>query len=46
MIRLNSEDFSKFFLCLDIAFLTYSFEKAHIIVPKNVEMFSNILEYS
>ena len=28
--RLNSEDFSKFFLCLDILFLTYSYESTHL----------------
>ena len=39
MVRLNSEDFSKFFLCLDIIFLTYTFERTHLIVPKNVEIF-------
>ena len=36
--RLNSGDFSKFFLCSDIIFLTYSLEKTHLIVPKHVEI--------
>ena len=44
--RLNSEDFLKFFLCLDILFLTYSHESSHLEVKKNAENFPNILEYS
>ena len=44
--RLNSEDFSKFFLGLDILLLTYSDESAHLDVKKNAGFFSNILEYS
>ena len=46
MARLNSEDFSKFFPCWDILFLTYSYESTHREVQKNAEIFSIILEYS
>ena len=46
MVRLNSEDFSKFFLCLGILFLTFSYERTHQEVQENAEIFSNILEYS
>ena len=46
MSRLNSGDFSIFFLCLDILFLTYSYERADRKVRKNAKFFSNILEYS
>jgi len=46
MIRLNSEDFSKFFLCLDILVLTYPYESTHSEVQKNAEILSDILEYS
>ena len=44
--RLNSEDFLKFFLCSDIIFLAYYYDRTHFTVPKNDETFSNILEYS
>ena len=44
--RLNSEDFSKFFPCWDILFLTYSYESTHREVQKNAKIFSIILEYS
>ena len=44
--RLNSEDFSKFFLCLDILFLAYSPESTHLVVQKTAETISNLLEYS
>ena len=44
--RLNSEDFLKFFLCLDILFFSYSHESSHLEVKKNAENFPNILEYS
>ena len=44
--RLNSEDFSKFFLCLDILFLTYSDESTYLEVQKTAEIVSNICEYS
>ena len=46
MARLNSEDFSKFFLCLDILFLAYSPESTHLVVHKTAETISNLLEYS
>ena len=46
MVRLNSGNFSKFSLCSDTIFLTYSYERTHREVQKNVEFFSNILEYS
>ena len=46
MCRLNSEDFSNFFLCLDISFLAYSDESTYLEVQKTAEMFPNILEYS
>ena len=46
MIRLNSEDFSKFFLCQDILFLTFSYESTYQEVQKNAKIFSIILEYS
>ena len=46
LARLNSEDFSKFFLCLDILFLTCSYESTHLEAQKNAEIFSDILEYS
>ena len=46
MPRLNSEDFSKFLLCLDILFLTYSPVRAHLEVQKTAEIISYILEYS
>ena len=46
IIRLNSENFSKFFLCLDILLLTYSHESTPSEVKKNAEIFPNILEYS
>ena len=42
--RLNSEDFSKFFLCQDILFLTFSYESTHQEVQKNARFFSMILE--
>ena len=45
MCRLNSEDFSKFFLCQDILFLTFSYESTHQEVQKNAKIFSIILEY-
>ena len=44
--RLNSEDFSKFFLCQDILFLTFSYESTYQEVQKNAKIFSIILEYS
>ena len=44
--RLNSENFSKFFLCLDILFLAYSPESTHLVVQKPAETISNLLEYS
>ena len=46
MSRLNSEDFSKFFLCLDVLFLTYSDESTYLEVQKTAEIVSNILESS
>ena len=46
MIRLNSEDFSKFFLCQDILFLTFSYESTYQEVQKNAKIFSIILELS
>ena len=45
MARLNSENFSKFFLCSDDLLLTCSYERAHPDVQKN-RFFPNILEYS
>ena len=45
MPRLNSEDFSKFFLCQDIFFLTFSYESTHQEVLKNAEISPIILEY-
>ena len=49
MLRLNSEDFSKFLLCSDTIFLTNSYESTHREVRKNVEIFRiflNIHEFS
>ena len=46
MVRLNSENFSKFFLCQDILFLTFSYESTHQEVQKNAKICSIILEYS
>jgi len=46
MVRLNSEDFSEFFLCLDILVLTYPDESTHSEVQKNADILSNIREYS
>ena len=49
IIRLNSEDFSKFLLCWDIKFLTDSYESRHPEVQKSVEIFRiflNIHEFS
>ena len=43
--RLNSTNFSKFFLCIDVYFLTWSYESTHL-VQKKVEFFSYTLEYS
>ena len=40
MHRLNSEDFSKFFLCLDILVLTYPYESTHSEVNNNAEIVS------
>ena len=45
MRRLNSEDFSNFFLCLDILFLTFSQERALQEVRKNVEFFRIFLNF-
>ena len=42
--RLNSEDFLKFFLCLDILFPTYIYESTRREMQKNAKIFSNILE--
>ena len=41
IFRLNSEDFSKFFLSLDILFLTSSYERTHEKVQKNAKNFSD-----
>ena len=46
IFRLNSEDFLKFFLCLDILFLAYSDESTYLEVQKTAEIVSNFLEYS
>ena len=46
IVRLNSEDFSKFFLCVDILVLTYPYESTHSEVNNNAEIVSGILEYS
>ena len=46
IVRLNSENFSKFFLCLDILLLTYSHESTPSEVTNNADNFPNILEYS
>ena len=43
--RLNSEDFSNFFL-FRYYFLNHSLERTYLIVPKNVKIFSNIDGYS
>ena len=48
MHRLNSEDFSKIFLCQDILFLTFSYGSTHQEVLKNAEffrLFLNIHDY-
>ena len=37
--RLNSEDFSKFFLCLGILFLTFSYERTHQEVQEKADFF-------
>ena len=39
MPRLNSEDFSKFFLCLDILFSTHLFESTRQEMHKNANFF-------
>ena len=47
--RLNSEDFLNFLWCLDIIFLTYSYERNDCEVQKNDEFFriySNFREFS
>ena len=44
--RLNSEDFSKFFLCLDTLLLASSDESTNQEVQKYAGIFPNILEYS
>ena len=44
--RLNSEDFLKFFLCSDILFQTFPYERADWEVRKNAKFFSNSREYS
>ena len=46
ILRLNSEDFSNFFLRLDTLFQTYSDESTYLEVQKTAEIVSNILEYS
>ena len=46
IVRLNSEDFSKFFLWLDALFLTFSYVSTHSEIQKNAWFFSNFLEYS
>ena len=46
--RLKSKDISKFFLCLDISYLTLTYEKTHLEVLKNVEFFRiffNLYDY-
>ena len=42
IVRLNSDDFSKFFLYLGILFLTYSHESTQLEMQKNT-VFSNLL---
>ena len=46
MPRMNSENISNFFVCLDILFLTYSNESMHLEVKHNTGFFSNILKFS
>ena len=46
IVRLNSEDFLKFFLCSDILFQTFPYERADWEVRKNAKFFSNSREYS
>ena len=43
--RLNSEDFSKFFVCLDIIFWAFSYERTLGEVQKNVEFFPISLNF-
>ena len=45
MDRLNSEDFPKFFLSLDILFLTYLHENTHPEVQKTAEIVSNFHDF-
>ena len=45
MVRLNSENFSKFFVCLDIIFWAFSNERTLGEVQKNVEFFWIFLNF-
>ena len=45
MTRLNSENFSKFFLCLNISYLTLSYERTHLEVQKNADFFRIFLNF-
>ena len=45
MNRLNSEDFSKFFVCLDIIFWAFLYERTLEEVKKNVEFFRIFMNF-
>ena len=45
MVRLNLEDFSKLFVCLDVIFLTFSCERARQELQKNVKFFRNFSNF-
>ena len=45
MVRLNSGDFSKFCVCLDIIFWDFSYERTLGEVQKNVEFFWIFLNF-
>ena len=45
MPRMNSENISNFFVCLDILFLTYSNESMHLEVKHNTGFFRIFLNF-